>query len=237
MSLASLKTNSITAVSLDLDDTLWDNKPVLEQSEIQLYNWLKDNAPKLTEYFSVDDFKHHRKILAEQKPELVHDLTRQRYESLCLLAQENNYSESIIESAMDVFLQARSEVVLFDDVIPVLADLKNHYDLIALSNGNSDIRKIGIHDYFELSLAPSDMGTSKPDPEVFGHVMKRMNLKPHMLIHVGDDPGTDIIGAQRAGVRNIWLNRNKSDWPEELASPDIEINSLYELIPALNLFD
>lgn len=237
MVLPSLQANLITTVSFDLDDTLWDNKPVLDNAEKSLYDWLKNNAPKLTEHFSVDDFKQHRMTMAKKNPELSHDMTRQRYISLLMLAQEHNYSEGLVTNAIEVFLQARNEVELYEDVIPVLVDLKNNYDLVALSNGNSDIRKIGIHEYFECSLSPSDTGTSKPDPAIFEHVMKKMNLTPEMLIHVGDEPATDIIGAQRAGIRNIWLNRNNQHWPEAIAPPDVEINSLYELIPALGLFD
>ena len=236
MTLALSQTNEISVVAIDLDDTLWDNRPALEYAEKQLYEWLEVNAPRLTEAFSIADFKAHRKKLAEQKPELHHDMTLQRHESLALLAKEKCYDEKVAASAMDAFLQARNNVTLYSDVVPVLKELSSSYDLIAVTNGNANIKKIGIDRYFKMSVSPADIGTSKPDPMVFEFIMKRMNIMPDMLVHVGDEPATDILGAQNAGIRNIWLNRNKIEWPADYALPDIEISTLHDLIPVLNTF-
>lgn len=237
MPLSSPQANNISVITIDLDDTLWDNKPTLEYAENQLYIWLKYNAPRLTESFSIADFKTHRKKIAEQNPDLHHDMTKQRYESLVMLAEEKGYNKSLAAIAMKVFLQARNRVTLYDDVVPVLNELSHKYDLVAVSNGNADIKKIGIDKYFKLAITPSDIGTSKPDPLVFEIIMERMNLTPGMLIHIGVEPETDIIGAQKAGIRNIWLNRNNLEWPCGYPFPDAEIYTLYDLIPVLNTFN
>jgi len=235
--MSSSQTNNISVITIDLDDTLWDNKPTLESAEKQLYEWLRYNAPRLVESFSIADFKAHRKNMAEQNPELRHDMTKQRYESLAMLAEEKRYSKSVASTAMKVFLQARNKVTLYNDVMPVLNELSNKYDLVAVSNGNADIKQIGIDHYFKLAIAPSDIGTSKPDPLVFEIIMERMKLTPEMFVHIGDEPETDILGAQNAGIRNIWLNRNKIEWPVGYPLPDIEISTLYDLIPAINTYN
>jgi FMN hydrolase / 5-amino-6-(5-phospho-D-ribitylamino)uracil phosphatase len=237
MPLPLLSDTNITVITIDLDDTLWDNKPVLEYAEAELYAWLKDNAPGLTESFSIADFKAHRKNMAIQNPDLRHDMTRQRHESLAILVEAKGYDVDLAFTAMEVFLQARNKVTLFDDVTPVLDELSNNYDLVAVSNGNADIKQIGIDHYFKLAIAPSDIGTSKPDPLVFEIIMERMKRTPEMFIHIGDEPETDILGAQNAGIRNIWLNRNKIKWPVDSPLPDIEISTLYDLIPAINTFN
>lgn len=236
MTLPLPQANNISVITIDLDDTLWDNKPALEYAEKQLYTWLELNAPRLTESFSIADFKTHRKKLAEQKSELRHDMTLQRYESLTVLAEEKCYDEKLATTAMDVFLQARNNVTLYNDVVPVLKELNHKYDLVAVTNGNANIKKIGIDRYFSMSVSPADIGTSKPDPMVFEFIMKRMNIMPDMLVHVGDEPATDILGAQNAGIRNIWLNRNNTEWPVSYALPDIEISTLHDLVLALNTF-
>jgi putative hydrolase of the HAD superfamily len=223
----------VSVISLDLDDTLWDNKPTLENAENQLYDWLRLNTPRLTASFSVADFKNHRKKIADQNLELRHDMTKQRHESLAILFEDKGYNKNLASDAMEVFLQARNKITLYDDVIPVLDKLIHKYELIAVSNGNADIVKIGIDKYFKLAIAPSDTGTSKPDPMVFEIVMENLRLTPGMLIHIGDEPETDIIGAQNAGIKNIWLNRKNIEWPAEHPLPDVEISTLYDLIPAI----
>lgn len=235
--MSSSQANNISVITIDLDDTLWDNKPTLEYAEKQLYAWLKHNAPRLAESFSIADFKAHRKNMAEQNPELRHDMTKQRHESLVMLFEDEGYDKSLASTAMEVFLQARNIVTLYDDVKPVLGELNNKYDLVAVSNGNADIKQIGIDGYFEWSISPSDTGTSKPDPLVFEIIMERMKLTSEMFIHVGDEPETDIIGAQNAGIKNIWLNRSNIVWPADHPFPDVEISTLYDLIPAINTFN
>ena len=226
-------TNNISVITIDLDDTLWDNKPALEYAEDRLYTWLKQNTPRLVESFSIADFKTHRKNLADQKPELRHDMTKQRYASLLKLAEEKDYDKKLVKKGLEVFLQARNNVNLYPDVVPVLKQLSTKYELVTVTNGNANINKVGIDKYFSLSVSPSDVGTSKPDPAMFEYITKQMNVMSNMIVHIGDEPKTDILGAQNAGIRNIWLNRKNMKWPTEHPQPDVEISTLYELIPAL----
>ncbi|NOQ78575.1 MAG: HAD hydrolase-like protein, partial [Gammaproteobacteria bacterium] len=71
-----------------------------------------------------------------------------------------------------------------------------------------------------------------PHPIVFDSLMDKYNLKPTEIIHIGDDPISDIEGARQSGIRAIWLNRNHIPWPSGLNSPFIEINQLNQL-PAI----
>jgi len=237
MPISSDQEGNISVITIDLDDTLWDNEPTLENAEIELYFWLNKNIPEVTSSFSIMDFKTHRQEMAKQNPELCHDMTKQRRESLAILIEEKGYDKSIVSTAMGVFLDARNKVALYDDVIPTLNKLNQKYELVAVSNGNADVKKIGIDEYFSLTISPSNTGISKPDPLVFEIIMQRMKLMPGMLIHVGNDPATDIIGAQNAGIGNVWLNRNNAEWPTEYPPPDIEISTLHDLIPAINRFN
>ncbi len=34
------------------------------------------------------------------------------------------------------------------------------------------------------------------------------------VLHIGDDPLADVIGATRAGMQAVWLNRDGREWPQ-----------------------
>mgnify|MGYP001573641973 FL=1 len=57
------------------------------------------------------------------------------------------------------------------------------------------------------------------------------------MLHVGDDPELDVIGAHRAGLRSVWLHRGNATWTEASAQsevrPDLTVRDLGELVDAL----
>jgi putative hydrolase of the HAD superfamily len=46
---------------------------------------------------------------------------------------------------------------------------------------------------------------------------------------VGDHPETDVKGAQEAGLRTAWINRNGETWPDDLPEPDAVVTTIPEL--------
>ena len=51
-----------------------------------------------------------------------------------------------------------------------------------------------------------DLGIGKPDPAPFLEALKRGESEASAAVHIGDHPGDDIAGAQRAGLRAVWFN-------------------------------
>ncbi|MFK7975378.1 MAG: HAD family hydrolase, partial [Halioglobus sp.] len=49
------------------------------------------------------------------------------------------------------------------------------------------------------------------------------------VIHVGDDPEHDVLGAQRMGMHTGWMNSRGKSWPAEIAAADAAIGNLSEL--------
>jgi putative hydrolase of the HAD superfamily len=56
-----------------------------------------------------------------------------------------------------------------------------------------------------------------------------LSVQPHEVLHVGDDPWLDVVGAAGVGMRTCWLNRRNERWPEELPPPDLHFDTLAEL--------
>ena len=69
----------------------------------------------------------------------------------------------------------------------------------------------------------------KPDIRIFSRLIAEAGVDAHRILHVGDDPRLDVVGAMQAGLQAAWLNRNSQAWPEELPPPPRTILSLAEI--------
>ena len=226
----------IKLLTFDLDDTLWPNMATIQRTEESLYQWFKQRHPEITQQYSINDLREKRLKLAEQHQHIAHDLTALRKKSFSELSRELGFNpeqeQQFIQDAFELYARERNKVSLYDDVIPTLQILKPRYRLGAVSNGNADIYRIGLGQLFDFSWSAADAGQQKPHPIVFNTLLEREQITADEIIHIGDDPVTDIIGAQQSGIRAVWLNRNHLPWPEALNSPFLEIDQLNQL-PAL----
>jgi len=219
----------IELITFDLDDTLWDARPVLARAEQVQYDWLAHHLPRITAAHTVEELQAKRRQLAREQPALAHDFTRLRRAALAALCAEFGYDPALAVTAVDVFLDARSQVELYAEVDGVLRALARNYRLVSLTNGNTDLVRAGVAHYFEFTLSPAETGTSKPDPRMFEAALARAGVGPEAMLHIGDEPWYDIEGAHRANVRSVWVNRHARPWPDGHRRAHAEIGSLHEL--------
>jgi putative hydrolase of the HAD superfamily len=78
-----LDVKRISAISLDLDDTLWPVWPTIERAERVLHAWLAKEAPK-TAALLVEPgvLRELREATAKERSDLAHDLSALRRESI-----------------------------------------------------------------------------------------------------------------------------------------------------------
>jgi putative hydrolase of the HAD superfamily len=217
------------ALIFDLDNTLWDVEPVIVRAEQLLGDFLGQVCPGILERHTLDSMRELRARLIVERPDMRHDFTWLRLETLRRIARDAGYAESIAQQAFEVFFRARNEVVLYDDVLPSLAVLRTRCRLFAISNGNADLAAIGLKHFFERTLCAREAGCLKPDPRIFRQLIDSAGLDPTRVLHVGDDPEADVDGARGAGLRPVWLNRSGAPWRAPSAAPELHIRSLSEL--------
>ncbi len=218
----------IKAITFDLDDTLWEVWPVVERAEQLLHDWLAARYPRIPERFTPLELRELSDEVIAARPEIAHDRTLLRKEALRLAAARADYPEFDVEGAFSVFFIARNAVEPFADVRPTLERLARRYTLASLSNGNADLRLIGLHDVFAFSLNAIDVGAAKPESLMFDLARRRLAARPEQIVHVGDDPEHDVFGAAKVGFRTVWVNRTGRDWPGGPRA-EAEISSLVEL--------
>jgi FMN hydrolase / 5-amino-6-(5-phospho-D-ribitylamino)uracil phosphatase len=221
--------NKIRAVAFDLDNTLWDVDPVIVRAEQQWLAWLRENCPRIAERHTLEDFRAARLELAALEPHNAHDFTYLRINALARQARACGYDESIAEAAFEVFITARNQIDLFPDVLPGLHRLRARYRLASLSNGNADLVRIGVGEHFDVSLNSRSIGAAKPARLCFERLVQDLQLQPHEVIYVGDDPLLDVEASHTAGLSSAWMNRTNQAWPPTVTPADIQVADCIEL--------
>ncbi len=222
---------SIELITFDLDDTLWDTAPVIVSAEAVLRDWLAANAPSLGAV-PVEHLYAIRERVVQAEPGLKHRISALRRRVLFHALEDVGYSEAhareLANEGFEVFLHARHQIEIFPEVQPVLELLRHHYTLGVVTNGNADVRRLGLADYFKFALCAEDLGIGKPDPAPFLEALRQGEVDAGAAVHIGDHPGDDIAGAQRAGLRAVWFNPQGKAWEAE-GRPDAEIQRLSQL--------
>ncbi len=224
----------VQAIIFDLDDTLWEVGPVILRAEHAMFDFLCERYPRVVERHTPESMRERRARMALDHPQMRHDFTWLRLESLRWHAREAGYGDSMAEEAFAVFFRARNEVALYDDVLPALERLHRRFRLFAVSNGNADLQVIGLARFFERALGAREAGVLKPDPRIFAKLLADAGIACGRAVHVGDDAMADVEGARRAGVTAIWINRAGSAWPGGLVPPAHVVRSLLELVELLD---
>lgn len=123
----------------------------------------------------------------------------------------------------------------FSESAAVLAALRSRCRIGLVTNGAPDLQRAklacsGLGAFFDAVLISGEVGIGKPDPRIFHIALERLGAGPEGAIMVGDNPSRDVLGAQRAGIRSVWINRTGAVLPDGAPEPDMEIESLTELL-------
>jgi putative hydrolase of the HAD superfamily len=217
------------AVSLDLDNTLWDTPPVLVRAEAVLRAWLEAEMPRLAARYDPHALTALRLAVAAETPDRAHDFSWIRTEALTRAARATGYGAEDAERAFEVFLAARNEIEPFDEVRDALSRLAARLPLYALTNGNACVYRVGLGTHFAASIDPVRAGASKPDPRIYAELVALAGVPADTILHVGDDAEADVEGARRAGLVSVWMNRTGAQWTAPYPAPHHEVADLAEL--------
>ena len=127
----------VTALTLDLDDTLWPVRPTLVAAEKVLAEWLRANAPATALNTPPAAMLALRAEVAAEHPHWSHDLSAIRLETIRRALRRHGDDPALAERAFEVFFEARHAVVLYDDVLPALERLAARYPLVAVRRSSA----------------------------------------------------------------------------------------------------
>lgn len=126
------------------------------------------------------------------------------------------FGQGIGDSACDELYEAyrraqERQWKLFDDVLPCLDTLED-VAIGIVSNGEGSqqrakLLRTGIAERFRCTLVSAEVGVSKPDALIFIKACHALGMDPGNIFYIGDRYETDALGARRAGLRGVWLDR------------------------------
>jgi putative hydrolase of the HAD superfamily len=229
-----LDVSRIRAITLDLDDTLWPIWPTIARAEESLQTWLARHAPATaTACAAPGALREVRLHMNTHRPDLAHDMSALRRESIRVMLTRSGDDPDLAEPAFEVFFDARQRVQLFDDALPALEFLSSRFPVVALSNGNADVQRVGIGRHFCAAFSASTLGVGKPDPRMFHVGARAAGVPSDAVLHIGDDAHLDGVGALNAGMQMAWVNRAGHVWESPACEPHVtvaELRSLCELL-------
>jgi|GEM_PF-3786874 len=175
---------------------------------------------------------HHEHILSlktyiHEKELFIQDFRR--------LYKELNVSRDPAADYAQIEKEAQQKK-LFSDTLEALTSLGRRFPMIIAANSdNAPFRRD-----WELLNSQGGRGFTsemiriyKPDPEFFHSILFEVGLNPEDTVHIGDSFEFDIVGAKKAGMPAIWVNRHGVPLPDGGPEPMVTIRSLSELIGIL----
>ncbi len=210
---------SILALTLDLDDTLWPVLPALQRADQAVDAWLRQHYPEVARRWSIEAMRELRNQIAAERLDLAHDFTTQRQLTMQHAFNACGMASAPIDALWEIYFAARNSVELYPDSLEALQRIAARWPLASLTNGNADLERIGIHTHFAHHICARDSGMAKPDKRIFLAAAERLGVAPAQILHVGDDPEMDVVGARQAGMRTAWINRHGQVWPDALGEP------------------
>jgi putative hydrolase of the HAD superfamily len=226
--------SGIKAISFDGDGCLWDFDKVMRHSLHKVLTELQQIDPNAADKLDIEKMIEIRNDVADELKGKVTNLEAIRLEAFRRTLTDIGRPDDTLASRLNQeYLKHRFEdIELFDDVLPTLRKLKKKYTIGLLSNGNSYPERCGLEDMFQFVVFSEDHGVEKPDPRLFQIALEKAGCSREELVHVGDSLENDIIGAKRAGIKCVWINRKRQERNVD-TRPDCEISSLSELLEIL----
>lgn len=105
------------------------------------------------------------------------------------------------------------EPELYPDAEPILQELRSRgFTLGLISNAPPEtqetVSRVGLNRYIDHIVISGIVGVAKPDPAIFRHALKLASASPDECLHVGDSYKADVLGARRAGLRAVLIDRD-----------------------------
>lgn len=230
-----LQISKIKAITLDLDDTLWPVQPTIVRAEQVLADWLALHAPATARLLGDSATRSQlRKAVNLAHPDLSHDLSALRRAYLHRALDQAGENTALAHPAFEVFFAERQRVTLYPDALAALAALAARFPVLAVSNGNADVHRVGLGAYFVGSVSAQSCGVAKPHIDIFHAAARSLQCAPEQVLHVGDDAHLDVVGALEAGMQAAWINRDAKVW-NHAQTPHLSAGDMAELCKALGL--
>jgi len=231
-------------VLFDLDNTLYDYKPVHEKALNEVYKILKKEIKiSLKEFLRL--FKISRAEINRELAGTASSHNRVLYFQRLVEKSHNTIEPDVVlklyNAYWDNFLK---NMKLKKGVIQTLKKLKQlNIKTAIVSDLTTNIQlrkmsKLGITSYIDVLVTSEEAGSEKPNPIMFLLALNKLNVLPSEAIMVGDNTINDIEGGNSVGLDTILITNKKSteiQFNEDYQKPNYSIKEISEILSILQI--
>jgi len=93
----------------------------------------------------------------------------------------------------------------------------------------------GMLEYFDALTFSDEVKLAKPSNEIFLLTLKALGATPAQSVHVGDHVLNDVVGANRCGLKTVWVQGfyEQGDPADPASEPDATVAELALVVPAI----
>ena len=117
----------------------------------------------------------------------------------------------------------------------VLDELRPIYRMALVSDAQPcyalpEMKAVGLDGYFDPVIISAHYGFRKPDRRLIEKALDIMKLTSAEVIFVGNDMYRDIYGANRLGIKTLFIDSNQGDKTHENVTPDYIAHRFEEVL-------
>lgn len=224
-----------TDILLDLDDTLIDTATNTKETVKEIYrDYLFEEYFESFEYFFSSYNENVSKLwIGYNKGDVSKEKIQKDRFTDTLKHIEGFTEEKISAINKDYIGRVVKKDVLIEGAIDLLDYLKSKYKIHILSNGFTEMQYQKMESarlslsYFDQIILSDVVGVNKPHPDIFSYSLNKIEASKNEVIMIGDNLSTDISGAYRSGINQIWYNPENK--PTEEFKPSHMVKRLSEI--------
>ena len=213
-----MTTRGIRVVLFDLDDTLFQHREAIDTGIIAYAKALgapyrvTDESAEIAAWYELEERHYHRYLGGELDYEGQRRARARDFAARHGVELDDAAASAWYERFFEHYVAAWR---LHDDALPCLDALRDRLPGVRLgliTNGDEayqlrKIDQIALTSQVEHIVASGALGIVKPDARIFEHACALFEVEPSSAVYVGDRLRTDAIGAARAGLTGVWLDR------------------------------
>ena len=234
----------IKAIFFDLDGTLCNSDTAWNIAQSEMFQLLREQYPDVSQEVLTETWKTVHQRLFQQLDAgkcSMADVRDARFQ--CLFQELGLPIDKVMEGLSGFFCSRYlTSLRLYDDVT-LLEELRA-YHVGIITNGAHDehtdsqlskVRHLGLSERIQSLTISGEIGVRKPKVEIFQVACERAGASPKEALFVGDTVENDIVGANRAGMTSVFINRESDLLTPETAEeqPDYSISNLHDVLSCL----
>lgn len=233
----------LKAIFLDMDETLCATSEADKYAASQLKLYITEQYPQLdADVFLTRYIAGVYKKLNAELPQLIPLLTDEltfRQNLIVVLFQEQGVTLPMDDAVriQACFDESRmSGFDFFPGMKEALVALRKTHKLVVITNGpvfsqHPKLAATAMQEYVDHIIVGGEEPEEKPALSIFEKALRLAGCKAEEAIHMGDSLAADIVGANNAGIKSVWVDTQKPSDHQKLSDikPDFIVKNPVEL--------